>query len=96
MVTQIKQWYTMVEFDFAFDYNTDSKMYCSEMIAKAVSRATQNRIKINSSKLLPKEAVAFAAFSKLSLEQTKNLNVIAIDNLYTHRWCNVVREYRYY
>lgn len=97
LVTQTKQWHNEgIEFDFHFNLQSDDKMYCSEMIAKAITQATNKRIKISTTKLTSKEAIAFAAYSKLPLGYTKNLQVVAIDNLYQHKWCNVVKEYRFY
>ncbi|MGI8599354.1 MAG: YiiX/YebB-like N1pC/P60 family cysteine hydrolase [Chitinophagaceae bacterium] len=97
LVSLVTQWYAKgVTFDFNFDLVTNDKMYCSEMIAKAITKATNKRIEISTTKLTSKEAIVFAAYSKLPLDYTKNLQVVAIDNLYQHKWCNVVKEYRFY
>jgi hypothetical protein len=96
LIKQIKQWYNEeVEFDYNFNLQTNDKMYCSEMIAKAIAKATNNRIDINSTQLTSKEAIAFAAYLKKPVEYTKDLKIVAIDNLYKHKWCRVVKEYEF-
>jgi hypothetical protein len=97
LVHQTRNWYNeKICFDFHFNLQSDDKMYCSEMIAKAITTASNKRIEINTTQLTSKEAIAIAAYSKLPLSYTKNLEVIAIDNLYKHKWCSVVKEYRFY
>jgi len=47
-----------VEFDFDFDMYTDDKMYCSEMIYKALLLATNNENYIPLSHVIEKPYVA--------------------------------------
>lgn len=58
-VAQMKRYYQMkVEFDLDFDMYTDSKMYCSEMIYKAMGIATQGKNFIKMAYVMEKPYVA--------------------------------------
>jgi len=92
----IHKWYSQgVSFDHHFDLATDQKMYCSEMVSKALSKATSNRIHIPATKPTKLELGIFAAYSKLPFDQVKKMEVIAIDELYKQSGSTAVKEYRY-
>jgi hypothetical protein len=58
-VAQMKRYYQMkVEFDLDFDMYTDSKMYCSEMIYKAMGIATKGKNFIKMAYVMDKPYVA--------------------------------------
>ncbi len=63
-------------FDLDFDLRTDDKLYCSEMIYKALIKATGD--------------TGYIATTKL-----KDLEYIAIDNLFMNKHASVVCELRY-
>ncbi len=49
LVTIIKGWHNAgLPFDMEFSLDTDDKMYCTEMVAKAFEKATQTRCRIES------------------------------------------------
>jgi hypothetical protein len=92
----IHQWYLQgLHFDNRFDLATDRKMYCSEMVSKALCKATGNRINIPPTKLNKLEAGVFATYSKTPFDSVKQKQIIAIDDLYTQAGCKAVKEYRY-
>ena len=86
-----------LKFDMNFDLATDDKMYCAEMIAKAVERATGKRIVLAKStinkelkrkylkKLLEKKIVP----SSKAADQKEYL---ALDNLYLNPHCREVNK----
>ncbi len=74
---------------------SDKKMYCSEMVTKAIAKATQKRMVIKPTKLTAVEARIYASYARLSMEYVNGLEVIAIDNLYRQPWCSLVNEYSY-
>ena len=86
-----------LEFDMNFDLSTDNKMYCAEMIAKAVEDATSGRIVFSKSiinntlkekylkKLLEKKIVPSARVA----DQREYL---ALDNLYFNPHCREVAK----
>jgi len=92
----VHRWYQDgVRFDAAYDLSTDDKMYCSEMVSKALRRSTNNRISIRAIGLSKVEAGAMALFCHLPLEYTSHLELVPIDALYCHPLCHVVRNYDY-
>lgn len=86
---------TGISFDHNFDLKTDNRMYCSEMITKALAKATVNRIKIATTQPSAIEAAALSPYIHLSLSETKKLQLIAIDNLYSNKNCSPVFSYNF-
>ena len=76
-----------VQFDHGFDHNTDNRMYCSEMITKALTKATEKRIQIASTKPTAIEVAALSAHIHLPLAAARKRKIIAIDNLYINAHC---------
>jgi Permuted papain-like amidase enzyme, YaeF/YiiX, C92 family len=92
----IHKWYAKgVQFDPVFNLKTDDKMYCSEMIRKALARVTGKRILIETTKLTGTEARLFSAYSHLPFTYTSKLRIVSIDNLYKHSSCCLIKEYNY-
>lgn len=92
----IYKWYAMgVQFDPAFDLKTDDKMYCSEMVRKALAEATRKRILIKTTELTITEAKLFSTYMHLPFAYTSKLRVVSIDNLYKHPSCYLVKEFNY-
>jgi hypothetical protein len=89
-------WYVKgIQFDAAFDLTTDDRMYCSEMVSKALASATNNRILIKATALTTAEAFAFSAYSHMPFLYTSKLKVIAIDDLYRNPFCHLIKNYDY-
>ena len=92
----IEDWYAKgVAFDSTFDLKTDDRMYCSEMIKKGLSKATNHRINIASTRPTKTEAQFFASQLHLPLAYVSNLEVVAIDNLFTNTHCHLIQRYAY-
>jgi hypothetical protein len=92
----IHKWYAKdVQFDPAFNLTSDDKMYCSEMIRKALEKVTNNRILIETTKLTSAEAGLFSAYMHLPLSYTSKLAIVSIDNLYKNKSCSKIKEYNY-
>ncbi len=92
----IYKWYAKgIQFDSVFNLNTDDRMYCSEMVGKALAKATNNRIMIETTPLTTTEALAFSAYTHLPFSYTSRLKVIAIDDLYTNPFCHLIKKYDY-
>ena len=92
----ILKWYTKgVKFDSAFNLETDDRMYCAEMISKALAQATRGRITFETTKLTVTEAKLFSNYSHLPFEYTSRLRIISVDNLYVNPYCHLVKEYNY-
>ena len=92
----IHEWYMKrIQFDHTFNLNTNDKMYCSEIITKALDRATNKRILIETTKLTRAEAGLFSAYIHLPFAYTSKLRIVSIDNLYKHPSCYLIKEYNY-
>jgi hypothetical protein len=92
----IHKWYAQgVQFDFAFNLESNDRMYCSEMISKALAEATDRRILIKPIKLTTDQASLFSAYTHLPFAYANRLEVIPIDALYTNPFCHLIKEYNY-
>jgi hypothetical protein len=84
-----------LRFDSLFSLKSDDRMYCSEMISKAVTIATGNRIVIAPIQLTMVEASFLTAYSHLPISYTTGLPIIPIDALYVNPNCRLVNKYDY-
>ena len=92
----IHKWYIKgVRFDSSFNFRSDDRMYCSEMISKALRNSTRKRILIETTKLTITEARFFSAYSHLPFAYTSKLRIVAIDNLYINPYCHLIKKYDY-
>lgn len=90
----VSNWHRQgVRFDSTFNLRSDDRMYCSEMIQKALARATKNRIVVETVK--PTKAEAHLASTKIPLTaaQVQKLDIIPIDNLYINQHCRLVQRF---
>ena len=81
-----------IRFDSVYSIHND-KLYCSEMIAKALEAATADKIKIKLSKApkhMIKLLVKFFEPVGLSKEDIIKRDMIAIDNLYLRNDCKLL------
>jgi hypothetical protein len=89
-------WYAMgLRFDSAFCLATDDRMYCSEMISKALTKASNQRIRIETTQLSPVEASFLTAYTHLPISYTTGLPIIPIDALYINPFCHQIKKYNY-
>jgi hypothetical protein len=92
----IHKWYIVgIQFDPTFNLTSNNKMYCSEMIMKALTIVTNRRILIETTKLTNTEARLFSAYTHLPFTYTSQLQIVSIDNLYKLPSCYLIREYNY-
>lgn len=94
--TIVHEWYVKgMRFDSLFSLQSDDRMYCSEMISKAVTGATDKRIRIESTQLTMVEASFLTTYSRLPISYTNGLPIIPIDALYMNPFCRLVKKYDY-
>jgi Permuted papain-like amidase enzyme, YaeF/YiiX, C92 family len=92
----IHEWYAKaVRFDTRFDLKTDDRMYCSEMITKALAEASGKKIMIQTTQLSAVEASFLTAYTHLPFNYTNHLNIIPIDALYVNPFCHPIKKYSY-
>ena len=86
-----------LQFDMNFDLATDDKMYCAEMIAKSVERATGKRIVFSKSLITPglKEKYLKKLLEKKIIPSAKvadQREYLALDNLYLNPHCREITK----
>jgi len=83
-----------VRFDRLYELNTDDKLYCSEMISKAFTKATDSRLHFKTilvpTKMLPLLNKYFAR--DLKPEAIAKRTIMTIDNLYNIPECKPVMQ----
>lgn len=90
----VLRWYREgVRFDSLFNFKSNDKMYCSEMITKGLASATGNRIKISTTQPTPFEAKLYATHYKRSPDLIARMQIVAIDNLYLNPHCRLVKRF---
>ncbi len=82
-----------IVFDKAFDPDTDDALYCSEMISKMFALSTNHRIRINTRKPNKIEALCLAGYAGLPLQHCLKIRMIAIEDLYLHPSCTMIKEF---
>ena len=93
---QIHEWYIKgISYDPEFNLKSDDRMYCSEMISKALGTTTESRIKIGLTHLTNQDAIIFSFYTHLSFSYASNLSVISIDNSYVNPFCHTIKQYAY-
>jgi hypothetical protein len=92
----VHEWYAKgMRFDSLFSLASDDRMYCSEMVSKAVTEATAKRIIIEPIQLTLVEASFLTTYSRLPISYTTGLPIIPIDALYVNPFCRLVKKYDY-
>ncbi|MGZ8538403.1 MAG: YiiX/YebB-like N1pC/P60 family cysteine hydrolase [Flavisolibacter sp.] len=90
----ILDWYKKdIQFDSLFNLKTDDKMYCSEMIRKALTKATNKRIKLETTEPTDQEARYFAPHLKVDEKYLRSLQIVTIDNLFLNANCRLVKRF---
>ena len=81
-------------FDRLYDLNTDSVMYCSEMISKALKSATNGRINCKLSTVPSSMRKLIRAYFKgtLPMDTIVNRKIMTIDNLYLRPDCSLLSK----
>lgn len=88
---------SQVTFDRLYDFDSENKVYCSEMIVKSLAAATNNRISFKQIKL-PRKLLPFmyAYFKdeKVSRKRLEEGTYVSLDNLYMIPECREVTKLR--
>ncbi len=97
MLAFVQKYYTkQVVFEPVFQYETDDKMYCSELISKAVDSATLGRISLKRSYITNRShinsLIRHFRKHKLTEEQILKRQVVLIDNVYQHPQCSLIKK----
>ncbi len=87
-------------FDMSFDLGTDDKMYCAELVAKSLYRATSGRIQIQAggmNKKIMDKYLKRALDTRIfkSDKEAYALEYISLDNLYLNPHCKEIKQVTY-
>lgn len=85
-----------VRFDRMFNLGTDQQMYCSEMIAKALQSATNNRIvcrQANIPKRMQKVVASFFRNQDITPANVAATKIMTVDNLYRRDDCSLLMKF---
>ena len=86
-----------IRFDPVYELTSDDKLYCSEMISKALKQATNNRIVCRETtvpKNMQKAVVMFFKTQKISPKQASLQKIMTIDNLYLREDCTMLMQFQ--
>lgn len=84
-----------IRFDKIYDLATDSVLYCSEMIYKALNKATNKRLPLKTS-LIPSRLIPMLYLffkEQLTRKEVAERKIITIDNLYLIPQCRLVMKF---
>jgi hypothetical protein len=86
-----------VKFDYFFENRTDSSMYCSEMISKAIGSATGGAITFTTTPITERRHVSLVKqyYRKYKPKDSDIIGrpIIAIDDLTTNKTCKNIRRF---
>jgi hypothetical protein len=80
-----------IQFDNRFDLKDDSKMYCAEIIFKALKQSTESRV------LLPTTTLLNFKFKNAAYKHKtfKRVEYVSIDNLYMNEYCKEIARVKF-
>jgi hypothetical protein len=86
-----------ITFDMKFDYSTDSSLYCSEMIVKAMEKATNNKNIYKRSFVNDTQIIGVKRFFKFMNDKVdlSKYPIITLDNLYLNAWTKLLYSYKF-
>ncbi len=91
-----RQYERKVAFDMAFDLRSDDQMYCSEVIAKGLKKATHDRVLIKTDLLNDKSKFKLIQmYYKVPEASFINAEIIPVDHLFLNDYCTIIKRFRY-
>ena len=94
--TILQKWFEeKIAFDPLFDLLSNDRMYCSEMVAKLIENATQQRLNIKPTTITESELKLFRAKYNLPESCGQGGMVYSIDNLYLNNSCECVMRFNF-
>lgn len=87
-------YHARIPFDIFFNLKTDDSLYCSEMIAKSLTKISNGRIQIPQSFLMDFKPKLFGY--KYNQAYFKKFAYIGLDDLYLNPFCREIRRIHYH
>jgi hypothetical protein len=92
----VHDWYnTGVKFDSLLNLENDDRLYCSELVYKAVKYATKGRITFDVTKATIPELHIYSKYTHVPISEIKRNECVAMDNLYLHPSCSLVKKFTF-
>ncbi len=85
-----------IRFDWLYDLRTNDKMYCAELIDKALREATGDRIHIKEANIpetMQPTVFAFFKNEHITKKMVMERKIITIDNLYMRKDCEKIMSF---
>jgi hypothetical protein len=96
MKQQLKAWQAQhIQFDPWFSYRSDDQLYCSEMVAKLISKATEGEVVFEFTKPTALEKQVYLSRFPKAKQHPLEDSVLAIDNLYMNPHCQTIARFIY-
>jgi hypothetical protein len=94
--TIVHGWYNKgVMFDSLLNLDNDDKLYCSELVYKAVKNATKGRITFNTTQATLPELQIYSRYTHVPISEIKRNECVAMDNLYLHPSCTLIKKFTF-
>jgi hypothetical protein len=96
MKQQLRAWQVQgIRFDPWFSYKSDDQMYCSEMVAKLISKASKGSVVFEFTRPTALEKQVYLTRFPKAKEHSLEDSVLAIDNLYMNPHCETIARFLY-
>jgi len=96
MKQQLKAWQSQhIRFDPWFSYRSEDQLYCSEMVAKLISKATQGAILFEFTRPTTLEKQLYLTRFPKAKQHHLEDSILAIDNLYMNPHCKTIARFMY-
>jgi len=96
MRTIVHDWYNKgVKFDSLLNLEDDDRLYCSELVYKAVRYATKERIALNVTQATIPELHIYSKYTHVPISEIKRNECVAMDNLYIDPSCSLIKKFTF-
>jgi hypothetical protein len=96
MKQQLRTWQTQgIQFDPWFSYRSDDRLYCSEMVAKLIAKASKGAVAFEFTRPTALEKKFYLTRFPKAKEHSLEDSVLAIDNLYMNPHCKTIARFTY-
>jgi hypothetical protein len=84
-----------IQFDPLFSYSSDDRLYCSEMVAKLIAKASKGSVAFEFTRPTALEKQVYLSRFPKAKQHPLEDSVLAIDNLYMNSHCETIARFIY-
>jgi hypothetical protein len=96
MKQQLRTWQAAgTQFDPWFSYRSDDRLYCSEMVAKLIAKASKGAVAFEFTRPTALEKNVYISRFPKAKDHSLEDSVLAIDNLYMNPDCKTIARFTY-